>query len=790
MNESDTRRKKIDPALAWAGWEKVAESQIFTEQNAYEIAPGRIERQKKSRRPLRIDYLLAYKGQKLAIVEAKSDEHDVSAGVEQAKLYADMMQIRFTYAANGNEIWEIDMKTGKEGLVDRFPSPQELWKRTFATANPWRDKFNAVPFNRGGGRSPRYYQEIAVNRVLDAIADNKRRILLTLATGTGKTYIAFQIAWKLYQAKWNTKNSDRRPRILFLADRNILANQAVNDFGQFDENAICRISVDELKKTKREVSTSRNLYFTIFQTFMTGERPLYKDFTTDFFDLIIIDECHRGGANDESQWREVLEYFEPACQLGLTATPKRDKNVNTYRYFGEPVYVYSLKQGIEDGFLTPYRVRIGTTELDTYQYNNEDTVVNGEVDPDEVYDEQDFYSGRIYIRERDELRVKAFLEKINPDDKTIVFCATQNHAAQVRDMINQHSKHKHPFYCVRVTANDGTEGDNWLKTFQDNEKTIPTILTTSQKLSTGVDARNVRNIVLMRPVNNIIEFKQIIGRGTRLYDDKFYFTIYDFVGAYKHFEDPEWDGEPIPDDEGEKGGNGDEGKGEGGKGGGDGEGGKGDPQPCPICGNWPCTCPGGGGKRKDTVVIKLSDQRQIEVRNVGWDERFVFDGRLIGMDEFIRILFGRLPQFFKSDEDLREQWSDPTTRQALLDQLDREGFPLEKLKQVQYLVSAEDCDLLDVLEFLAYHTSPIERKRRVQLVRWDALKGLTTAQQQFVDFIMEQYIKQGFIELSLNNLPELIRLKYGTVRDASASLGNVKSIHNLFIHSQHLLYAV
>lgn len=782
MNESDTRRKKIDPALMWAGWEKVEGSQIFTEQNAYEIAPGRIERSKTSRRPLRIDYLLAYKGQKLAIVEAKSDEHDVSAGVEQAKLYADMMKIRFTYAANGHEIWEIDMKTGKEGLVDRFPSPQELWQRTFTSHNAWRDKFNAEPFNRSGGRSPRYYQEIAVNRVLAAIADGQRRMLLTLATGTGKTYIAFQIAWKLYKTKWNMKGSDRMPRILFLADRNILANQAVLDFGQFDENAICRISVDELRKAGREVSKSRNLYFTIFQTFMTGDSPLYKDFAKDFFDLIIIDECHRGGANDESQWREVLEYFEPAYQLGLTATPKRDKNVNTYRYFGEPLYAYSLKQGIEDGFLTPYRVRIMKTDLDTYQYNTDDNVENGEVDPDETYDEQDFYHGRIYMRERDELRVKAFIDRIAPDDKTIVFCYTQNHAAQVRDMINQWSKHPHAFYCVRVTANDGAEGDNWLKTFQDNEKTIPTVLTTSQKLSTGVDARNVRNIVLMRPVNNIIEFKQIIGRGTRLFDDKYFFTIYDYVGACKHFEDPEWDGDPLPDDDGGKGGDS----------GGDGNGGNGggEPKPCPICGNWPCTCPGSGGKGKETVVIKLSDERRIRLRNVECDDRFVFDGRLIGMDEFIRILFGRLPQFFKSNEDLREQWADPTTRQALLDQLEREGFPIDKLKRVQYLVSAEDCDLLDVLEFLAYHTTPMERKRRVELVRKEALDGLTAAQQQFVDFVLEQYIKQGFTELSLNNLPALIRLKYKTVHDASAYLGSAQSIRNVFINSQRQLYTV
>ena len=292
--------------------------------------------------------------------------------------------------------------------------------------------------------------------------------------------------------------------------------------------------------------TNGSVFFTIFQTFMSGsgDTPYFGDYPADFFDFIVIDECHRGGANDESNWRGILEYFAPAVQLGLTATPKRKDNIDTYRYFGEPVYTYSLKEGVNDGFLTPFKVKRIQTTLDEYVYTSDDKIIEGEVEEGKIYQEEDF-NKIIEIKEREAKRVRVMMDEINQDEKTIVFCATQNHALAVRDLINQIKESKEPNYCVRVTANDGARGDQYLREFQDNEKTIPTILTTSQKLSTGVDARNIRNIVLMRPINSIIEFKQIIGRGTRLFDGKEYFTIMDFVDAYKHFSDPEWDGEPI-----------------------------------------------------------------------------------------------------------------------------------------------------------------------------------------------------------------------------------------------------
>ena len=840
MNESDTRLKKIDPALKAAGWGVVEGSDIFTEQRAYIVSPGRIVTKAK-RNPDKIDYLLTYKGVKIGIVEAKKDELDVSAGVEQAKKYAKAMNIRWTYSTNGDKIWAIDMeaKPGDftEGFADKFPTPQELWAMTFPDKNDWRDKFNLEPFNRDGGKQPRYYQENAVNAVLDAISRKVDRILLTLATGTGKTYIAFQICWKLMQTHWNIAENGRLPRILFLADRNILANQAFNAFGAFDQNALARITPKEIRKNGGKVPMGASIYFTIFQTLLCGSEgddgeqalraaiepaegvaenakrlergedlPLqeyYKQYPQDFFDFIIIDECHRGGANDESEWRKLMEYFQPAYQLGLTATPRRTINGDTYKYFGEPVYQYSLKQGIEDGYLTPYRVKSCTNQIiDEYVYDEDDKILQGEelLEKDKTYTEADFYHGKIKIRERDELRVEEFLKSANPDEKAIVFCATQNHAMQIRDMINSQAK-RGVNYCVRVTADDGAEGEEQLKKFQDNEKTIPTILTTSQKLSTGVDAQNVRNIVLMRPVPNMIEFKQIIGRGTRLFDDKFYFTIYDFVGAHQKFYDEEWDNpnpvcpicekypcecaahpkcplcgkwpceckkppRPCPVC------------------------GKSPcicpPKPCPICGNLPCTCP------KELIEIELGDGRKAKIKqDFQWEERVMYDGKLITIKEFADILVDKntLPKFFTDEEDLRKQWQNPETRYALLEKMEHEGFSLDKLFKVQEMLNYEKCDLLDVLEYLAYNTSPLERQQRVNIVRPLLAAELNAKQKDFVDFVLQQYIQQGYGELSMENLPELIKLKYGTINDAKEQLGPLGEISKVFIDFQKDLYA-
>ena len=811
MNEAQTRLDKIDPKLRDAGWGIVPGSKILVEQSAY-IAPGRITTTG-HKNPKKADYILEYKGIKLAVIEAKSDELDVSAGVDQAKEYADALKIRYTYSTNGNEIWFIDMGVkdskgayiipSKEQDIDDFPSPQDLWQMTFPEENPWRDKFNLCPFKRTEGRQPRYYQEIAIKNVLEAVAKQRNRILLTMATGTGKTYTAFQICWKLTQTKWNTKGVERAPRILFIADRNILANQAINDFDQFPEDAMCRVTPKELKKNNYKVPTARNLYFTIFQTMMTSpnaqkaeeqgitlpegsqDQPYYMQYERDFFDFIIIDECHRGGANDESEWRKLMEYFDSAYQLGMTATPRRKDNANTYAYFGEPVYTYSLKQGIEDGFLVPFRVEISTSNIDDYQYKEGDKVRSGEVDPEKIYTESDFYNGRIQIKERDEHRVEELLGKIDPDEKTIIFCATQKHAMIVRDMVNKHKRRPASNYCERVTADDGEVGEATLRTFQDNEKLLPTILTTSYKLSTGVDARNVRNIVLMRPVQNIVEFKQIIGRGTRLFDKKYYFTIYDFVGATEMFKDPEWDGDtycpvcgnwpctckkrPRPS-EGDK----------------DGSFIVSEPLVCPVCGNLPCTCE---GPKTDLIDIKLSNGRRLSLETT-WEQKIFFGDEFISLKEYVDKLFGRIPDFFSGADDLRKKWSNPETREQLLKTLDEAGFAEEKLNLLKNMLKMQKCDLLDVLEYIAYDSTPIERIKRVELVKKQYVDSLNKEQREFDNLILEYYASNGFKELGTDKLKTFITIKFNSMSDAKEKLQmSVTDIRKHYFELQRQLYS-
>jgi type I restriction enzyme R subunit len=494
MNEAETRAEHIDPALKAAGWGIVEGSRISRE---FPITLGRLEGHGRRAKALTADYILVYRNTKLGVIEAKAWDQSLTEGVAQAKNYAAKLAIRHAYSTNGQSIYAIDMRQGTEGDAPRYPTPEELWNQTFAEADAWRDRFAAVPFeDRSGYFQARYYQDIAIERVLTALAANLPRILLTLATGTGKTFIAFQIAWKLFHSRWNlSREPVRRPRVLFLADRNILADQAYNAFSAFPEDALVRIEPADIKK-KGRVPKNGSLFFTIFQTFMSGPlkdgrpSPYFGEYPPDFFDFIVIDECHRGGANDESTWREILTYFAPAVQLGLTATPKRRDNVDTYEYFGEPVYIYSLKDGINDGYLTPFRVKQISTTVDEYVYVPDDTLVEGEVETGRIYTESDF-NKIIEIREREAHRVKIFLGQINQNEKTIVFCATQDHALAVRDLVNQLTTSKDPNYCQRVTANDGALGEQHLRDFQDNEKTIPTVLTTSQKLSTGVDARNI-----------------------------------------------------------------------------------------------------------------------------------------------------------------------------------------------------------------------------------------------------------------------------------------------------------
>ncbi len=739
------------------------------------ITPGRILGGGQRGTALSADYVLSFRGRQLAVLEAKRAALGHTAGVGQAKQYASLLKARFGYSSNGKGWYGIDMDTGAEGdIALPFPTPDELWRRCFPQGNDWRDRFGAVPFQTDGGKwQPRYYQHNAIIAVLEAIAKGDQRILLTLATGTGKTSIAFQIAWKLFESSWNlSRDPVRRPRILFLADRNILADQAYNAFSAFAPDALCRISPDEIRRQGR-IPKNASVFFTIFQTFMTGRDAAgepqftFEGYPPDFFDFIVIDECHRGGANDESSWRGILEHFAPAVQMGMTATPKRDVNTDTYRYFGDPVYTYALKEGIGDGFLTPFKVRQMASTLDTYQFSDDDVIVSGEIDPDKEYTEADFNT-KIIINAREESRVHEFMDQIDQRQKSLVFCATQDHAARVRNAINQIKNNPDPHYCQRVTADDGKLGEQHLREFQDNEKTLPTILTTSRKLSTGVDARNVRNIVLLRPIKSMIEFKQIIGRGTRTFDGKDYFTIYDFVKGYEHFNDPEWDGEPLPPDE------------------------PGQPKNAGASGDddYPVDPPNSPGKvtePKPKIVVTLADGKERSIQYIA-ATTYWHDGRQITALEFMNQLFGDLGTLVASEDELRAVWSDPDRREGFMQQLTDLGYDADRLEDMRRLIDASNSDIFDVLAYVRFALAPLARSERADSARIAGLGGHENEMRVFLDYVLRAYEAHGVGELSPRKIADFLRIRYGGTNDAKRVLGPVPTIRKAFIDIQTHIY--
>ena len=810
MNEEQTKYDYINPALRKAGWGEIEGSRIRLE---FPITKGRIvgrlpNGENRRTSVIKADYVLEYKNRRLAVIEAKARDVYYTQGVPQAKDYAERLNIRYTYSTNGLQIYGMDMEEGTEGDVDRFPTPDELWEMTYPSPKEaykkeieqWKERFDDIPFeDRGGTWSPRYYQRNAIYKTLYGIAEKKDRLLLTMATGTGKTATAFQICWKLFHSKWNLRrDAQRSPRILFLADRNILADQAFNAFNAFDaidENIKVRIRPSEIRK-KGHVPKNGSIFFTIFQSFLTKTQnnpDLEEDdeestslelkpddfrfgqYEPDFFDFIIIDECHRGGANDESSWRAILDYFSPAVQLGLTATPRRDVNGDTYKYFGDPIYTYALKDGINDGFLTPFKVKEIQTNYDEYTLTADDTILDGEAEIGDSFSYTD-YGRKIIIKQVEEYRVKEMLKLINQNQKTLVFCATQVHAALIRDLINQFSESKNSNYCHRVTADDGKQGEQYLRDFQDNEKAIPTILTTSQKLSTGVDAPEIRNIVLLRPVNSMVEFKQIVGRGTRLFDSKDYFTLFDFVKAHEHFKDPEWDGEPEPpepppysqrDEKPEV---------------------TGDPPVdyvCSECQNDPCVCE---NPIKKIIKVKLSDNKEREIDSTVKTTFWSPEGKPIGQEEFMNQLFGDLPSFFSSEDELRKIWSIPNTRKKLLEELNESGYTAEQLEDLKKLVHGEDSDLYDVLSYIAYHSDLVPRLERAGKAKIQ-LNDYSQKQQEFLNFVLDQYVKEGVSELDDQKLPDLIELKYNSIADAKQTLGEISLIRENFIKFQKHLYS-
>lgn len=764
--EAETRTNRILPALQAAGWGVVEGTRLREEL----ICPGRIQSGGTRGRGLSCDYVLQYRGQKLAVLEAKRAGISHRDGIGQAKDYARRLEARFAYASNGINWHQIDMQTGAEGdLSLPFPTPDELWEQAFGDQNAWRLRFGAVPFETDGGKwELRYYQHNAINAALEAIAKGDRRILLTLATGTGKTSIAFQIAWKLFHAKWSLESEPvRRPRILFLADRNILADQAYNSFSAFPSDAVTRIDPSTIRKNHGKPPRNASVFFTIFQTFMTGDgEPIYTQYPPDFFDFIVIDECHRGGAKDESEWRRLLEYFDPAVQLGLTATPKRKHNADTYAYFGEPAYVYALRDGIEDGFLTPFKVRQMASTIDEYVFDPDDEVVQGQAEIGDSFSEDDFNT-RIVIPDRESSRVVEFMDQIDQRQKTLVFCATQDHAALVRDLINDVKGSTNPDYCHRVTANDGAIGDQHLRDFQDNDKTIPTILTTSHKLSTGVDARNVRNIVLMRPIKSMIEFKQIIGRGTRVYEGKDFFTIWDFVKAHENFKDPEWDGEPEDPVEPHQ-----------------------RPSETPTDPPEPPDLPddeGEGEDPKPKLVIKLADGKARKIRYIA-STTYWIDGKVVSSAEFLERLFGDLSNLVADEDHLRKMWSDPDNRERFLSQIADRGYDRDKLNDIRQLVDAPDSDLFDVLSYILYTHDPKTRHDRAEAVRSKAMDGVTDDLRPLLLGILSAYEEGGEDELTTRKLGHFLTARYGSVSEGKAALGGFDGVRRAFLDLQRDLY--
>lgn len=508
FSEQDTRVKIIDEKLKLALWN---EENIIREY--YFNAGKKFIGGKRGQRKF-VDYLLKFQNKHLAIIEAKKLNKDPLDGLSQAQEYAKNLDVRFVYCTNGEKIYEYDMQNARGEYVQNFATPQVLFERVFGNLKEWQHKLLTQKDLFIPQKELRYYQKIAVERVIRALIEQKDRILLTLATGTGKTTIAFALCYRLLEARWNKNNKDKKPRILFLSDRVSLRDQALGEFNYIEQDCK-KIDTKELKKSF--TLPSANVYFGIYQSLSTEsdindeENKFYLLFPKDFFDLVIIDECHRGGANEEGSWKEVLEHFSCATHLGLTATPKQKDNVDTYKYFGESVYEYSLKDGIEDGFLTPYKVKLVTTSLSGGYTYNPDDLIQGELE--KGFYKQSEFERNIFLPNYNDFIAKKILELINPMDKTIIFCANQAHANEVKRAIDKYKSVKRDDYCVRVTSDEGKIGLDYLKLFQDNDKSYPVILTSSKMLTTGVDAKNVRNIVLLANIGSMVEFKQIIGRG-------------------------------------------------------------------------------------------------------------------------------------------------------------------------------------------------------------------------------------------------------------------------------------
>ncbi|NCO01377.1 MAG: DEAD/DEAH box helicase family protein [Epsilonproteobacteria bacterium] len=773
--ESDTRSKLIDPLIKESEW---LESNIVRE---YYFTDGRKLIGGKRGKRYFVDYLLTYKNTNLAIIEAKAESKDPLDGLQQSINYAERLRIDYVYSTNGHKIYEHSLKDGKGKFIDNYPTPYELFLRKYGEQTSKAQDVITHPFHIEGTMKPRFYQQIAVQKTIEAIAENKDRILLTLATGTGKTYIAFQIAYRLFQSKWNRDGSDRRPKILFLADRNVLKDQSMNTFNPLEKDCV-EINGKIIKKRGGKVPTAGNIFFAIYQSIAENKNRVietseeeqeddvtayYKQYPSNFFDLIIIDECHRGSANDESSWRDILNHFTSAVHLGLTATPKRDDNGDTYKYFGDPIYEYSLKDGINDGFLTPYKVKRIQTNIDEYRFDPND-IITGELDKQIVVLEQ--FEKQVVIPKRTELIAKTILQNMNPMDKSIIFCVNQKHAMDMKVAIDKFKTIKDNNYCVRVTSDEGDIGREFLEMFQNNDRDIPTILTSSKMLTTGVDAKNVRNVVLTAPIKSMTEFKQIIGRGTRVFEGKDFFTIMDFVGATNLFYDPAWDGEDLPSNGGEE------------------------KQPKELKNKTDAadsddTETGDEKPTNEKVTIDIKGKKlkviNIETTYVG------MDGIPLKTEDYLELLIGVLGKFYNDENGLREIWSNPTNRKDLLNKLREMHIDESQLNDLKVIFEAENSDIYDVLAHISFNLNIKTRNERVIAVESSEFveKFHNEKAKEFIEFILQRYQKDGVKELDEDKLGKLVDLSgLGTVREVAQNFGGIPQMREEYFELQREIY--
>lgn len=775
LSESDTRSKLIDPKIKESEWN---ESHIVRE---YFFTDGRKLIGNKRGKQYFVDYLLTYKNTNLAIIEAKAENKDPLDGLQQSINYAEKLRIDYVYTTNGHKIYEHSLKEGNGRWIESYPTPTELFERKYGQPKTKQEAIITYPFHIEGSMKPRFYQQIAVQKTIEAIANGDDRVLLTLATGTGKTYISFQIVYRLFQSKWNRDGSDRRPKVLFLADRNVLADQSMNTFNPLEKDCV-RINGKEIKKRGGKVPTNANVFFAIYQSIAERKSDeanteddvtaYYKQYPHNFFDLIIIDECHRGSANNDSSWREILNHFKSAVHLGLTATPKRDDNGDTYEYFGDPVYEYSLKDGINDGFLTPYKVKRIQTNIDEYRFDPND-IITGELEKQIVTLEQ--FEKQIVIPKRTELVAKTILDNMNPMDKTIIFCVNQQHASDMKIAIDKFKTIKDNNYCVRVTSDEGDIGRNFLEMFQNNDRDIPTILTSSKMLTTGVDAKNVRNVVLTAPIKSMTEFKQIIGRGTRVYEGKDFFTIMDFVGATNLFYDPKWDGEDLPIEAKEI------------------------PQPKePIV--RPELVEGSDDDPRHSVLDTESTYREkvtIDIRGkklkvINIETTYVGENGIpLKTEDYLELLIGVLGKFYNDENGLREIWSNPKNRKDLLNKLKEMNIDESQLDDLKQIFEAQDSDIYDVLAHLSFNMDIKSRNERVIAVENSDFveKYHNEKAKQFIEFILDRYRKDGVKELDDDKLGKLVDLSgLGTIREVAANFGGIPQMGNEYLELQKEIY--